>query len=135
MECRARDGNDDRHLPPTRSADRDQECQDTPKSDVEGADCEVRVQRRRNRRDQRISQTEKAQQQIQPEQKSQKLEQAAGPPLKHRAMQTNDPRRTKWPDLQCNDNQSFDDPNGGVEHSPDVNAPEKIRLRKKSEGE
>src|SRR5215467_10796360 len=85
-----------------RSPNRDQECQDTPQSDVEGADCEVRLERRLNRGDERISQAEKAQQQIQPEQKSQQLEQAARPPLKQQAMQSNDSQRTKWPDMQGN---------------------------------
>ena len=40
-------------------------------------------------------------------------------------MQTNDPQRGKWWDPQGNDDQSFDDPNGSVEHGRDVNAPEK----------
>src|ERR1700736_2019357 len=62
---------------------------------------------------------------MQPEQKGQKLEHVERPPLKHRAMQTNDPQRAKWPDLQGNNNQSFHDPNGGVKHGPYVNAPEK----------
>ena len=37
-----------------RSPNRDQECQDAAQSNAEGADCEVRVQRRSNRRDERI---------------------------------------------------------------------------------
>src|SRR5262245_42772278 len=45
-------------------------------------------------------------------------------------MQSNDPQRTKWPDLQCNDNQSFDNPNGGVEHGGDINAPQKNNPQK-----
>ena len=32
-------------------------------------------------------------------------------------MQTNDPQRAKWPDLQDNGDQPFNDPNGGVEGS------------------
>src|SRR5271165_6975841 len=37
-------------------------------------------------------------------------------------MQTNDPQRAKWSDLQGNNNQPFNNPNGGVEHGSDVNA-------------
>ena len=37
-------------------------------------------------------------------------------------MQTNDPQRAKRSDLQGNNDQSFDDANGGVEHGRDVSA-------------
>src|SRR5215813_12640714 len=40
-------------------------------------------------------------------------------------MQTDDPQRTKGLDMQCNNRQSFDDPNGGIEHGRDVDALEK----------
>src|SRR5205823_10570095 len=53
------------------------------------------------------------------------LEYAARPPLNHLPMQTDDPQRAKWSNLQGNNDQSFDDPNGGVEHGRDVYAPEK----------
>src|SRR5271157_1405674 len=59
---------------------------------------------------------------MQPEQESQKLEYVERPSLKHRAMQTNDPQRAKWSDLKGNNDQSFKDPDGGVEHGRDVNA-------------
>ena len=62
---------------------------------------------------------------MQPEQESQKLEYVERPSLKHRAMQTNDPQRAKWSDLKGNNDQSFKDPDGGVEHGRDVNAPQK----------
>src|ERR1700737_1545394 len=66
------------------------------------------------------------------DQKSQKLEYAARPSLKHRAMQTNNPQRAKWSDLQCNNDQSFDDAYRGVEHGREINAPEKNDSQKVS---
>src|SRR6266481_5053110 len=70
---------------------------------------------------------------MQPEQKRQKLEYVERPPLKHRAVQTNDPQRAKWSDLKGNNDQSFKDPYGGVEHGRDVNAPEKDDSQKVSQ--
>ena len=48
-------------------------------------------------------------------------------------MQTNDPQRAKWPDLQGNNDQAFEDPYGGVEHGRDENALQKYNSQKVSQ--
>ena len=45
-------------------------------------------------------------------------------------METNDPQRAKRRDLQGNNDQSFENPHGGVEQGRDVNAPEKAHTQK-----
>jgi hypothetical protein len=59
------------------------------------------------------------------------ISKAGFPPLEwHHAIaifsrQTNDPQRAKWSDLPGNGDQPFNDPNGGIDHGRDENAPEK----------
>jgi hypothetical protein len=48
-------------------------------------------------------------------------------------MQTNDPQRGKWSDLQRNGDQPFNDPNDAVEHKRDEDAPQKNDSQKVSQ--